>query len=87
LESGGTTGAAEQLRATTGFAIEVPDDAPRTPLPTAQQLAMLRRPADPLGIRGLDFVPTRESGTLVDEVIRREGSFIDAAIARREIQS
>ena len=48
---------------------------------------MLRRPADPLGIRGLDFVPTRESGTLVDEVIRREGSFIDAAIARREIQS
>ena len=41
---------ADDVVANTGFALEVPDQVPRTPLPSTQELRLLREEIDPRGV-------------------------------------
>ncbi|GAA0365328.1 CoA-transferase [Streptomyces blastmyceticus] len=43
---------AEELRAATGFRLDVPDHAPRTRAPTAEELRLIRDVLDPRALRG-----------------------------------
>jgi glutaconate CoA-transferase subunit A len=61
----------EELAAATGFALDVPDLAgiPVVAGPTPQQLHALRSEVDPMGIRRLEFVPSRDRTPLLDEIL------------------
>lgn len=67
----------EQLRQATGFPITLRDGVPTTTLPDADQLRRIRREIDPLGLRRLEFIPSRQRQELLISLIKAE----EAAIA------
>ncbi|MEV0266093.1 CoA-transferase [Streptomyces sp. NPDC050617] len=48
---------ADRLREATGFPLDVPDDAPRTREPTAEELRLIREVIDPRGLREREVRP------------------------------
>jgi acyl CoA:acetate/3-ketoacid CoA transferase beta subunit len=48
----------QDLRASTGFALEIPPDCPLTPAPTAEELRLIRVELDPRGL----YISTAKSG-------------------------
>ena len=64
----------DELRDTTGFDLRLTslEGIPVVPPPTTAELDALRRRVDPLGIRRLEFVPSRERGPLLESTIRAE---------------
>jgi glutaconate CoA-transferase subunit A len=56
----------------TGFDVIRSPSLDRTPPPTESELELLATEIDPLGIRHLEFVPARERGTYLAEVIAAE---------------
>ena len=40
----------EELKANTGFPLHIPNDIPTTPLPSAEELRLLREEIDPTGV-------------------------------------
>ncbi|MFN8377454.1 MAG: CoA-transferase [Anaerolineae bacterium] len=66
----------DDVRAQTGFEILVaPHFKPEAP-PTADELRALRTEIDPLGIRRLEFIPSKERAALIDELLTAEEAAI-----------
>jgi glutaconate CoA-transferase subunit A len=63
-----------ELREATGFELGIAslDGIPVVAEPTSAELDALRRRVDPLGIRKLEFVPSRERGPLLEQTIAAE---------------
>jgi glutaconate CoA-transferase subunit A len=59
----------EQIVAATGFAVRFAEDCREVLRPNAEMLRILREEIDPLGLRRLEFVASRDRGTLLDEII------------------
>jgi glutaconate CoA-transferase, subunit A len=62
----------EQFRAACGFAIDARDELRTTVAPTVEQLHLLRQQIDPLGVRKLDFVPSRDRTALIHSILASE---------------
>jgi glutaconate CoA-transferase subunit A len=64
----------DELLESTGFDLGITtlDGIPIVDAPTAAELDALRRRVDPLGIRRLEFVPSRERAPLLESTIRAE---------------
>ncbi|MGH2662957.1 MAG: CoA-transferase subunit beta [Actinomycetota bacterium] len=60
------------VRERTGFDITVPDDVTSTPLPTPEELRLLREVIDPRGLRRLELLAGRERLRLIREIIEEE---------------
>jgi glutaconate CoA-transferase, subunit A len=56
----------------TGFEFLVSPSLARTEPPSAAELELIASEIDPLGIRHLEFVPARERGALLEEIIAAE---------------
>ncbi len=61
-----------RVQAKTGFALIMPDPAPVTPPPTAEELHLLRREIDPLGVRTLETMPGRVRRQKMSEILQAE---------------
>ena len=55
----------------TGFAVEIPANCPETPVPTAQQVELIKQ-LDPQGIRFLDFMSGKERAQKLPAIIQKE---------------
>lgn len=73
-----------ELRDSTGFELDLTSIAgiPVVAQPTEEELDALRRRVDPLGIRKLEFVPSRDRGPLLDETIRAEAELATRVLGR-----
>ncbi len=60
------------IQAHTGFPLEVAEDVHETPLPSWEELQLLRQEIDPLGIRKLEALSGAERRQLLHEIIARE---------------
>lgn len=60
------------IQAHTGFPLEVAADVHETPLPSREELQLLRQEIDPLGIRKLEALSGAERRQLLHEIIARE---------------
>jgi len=64
----------EQIRAKTGFQLEVTPDVQPTPPPPASELRLLREEIDPLGIRNLESLGGAARRELLQHIIAIESS-------------
>ena len=62
----------EKVQKKTGFPIEVSPDLTETPLPTAEELRLLREEIDPLGIRRLETLSGGARKRLLREILEKE---------------
>lgn len=62
------------IQAHTGFPLEVADDLHETPLPSMDELRLLRQEIDPLSIRKLESLSGAERRQLLREIIASEAS-------------
>ncbi len=62
---------ADDVVKNTGFPVEVPPDCPVTPLPTLQELELIRQ-IDPQGIRFLDFMSAKERAGKLPAILEAE---------------
>jgi glutaconate CoA-transferase subunit A len=67
----------KEVQAATGFPLRRSPDIAQTPRPTGEELSLIRREVDPLGMRRLEFVAGKERGPLLAALIGGE----EAAIA------
>jgi glutaconate CoA-transferase subunit A len=61
-----------QVVAATGFEVVFAEGCATVTLPTAEELWLLRRQIDPLGLRRLEFVSAKERTPLLEEIIARD---------------
>lgn len=61
--------AAEEVEAATCFEVEIPSSTPTTPLPSAEELRLLREEIDPLGLRRLELVSGPARYRLIREML------------------
>ncbi len=61
-----------QVQSHTGFELEIAPDAGPTPLPTEEELRLLREEIDPLGIRRLESLSGAERRQLLHDILKRE---------------
>ena len=73
--------AREEIQRQTGFAVAFAADCSEMPPPTADELRVLRRDIDPLGLRRLEFVGARDRTALIREIITRDRATLDRLIA------
>ena len=66
----------EQVRAATGFDVELAQDWRYTEAPTDRELAVLREEVDPLGVRRIEFVPAKESAPLLEKIFEVEAELL-----------
>jgi glutaconate CoA-transferase subunit A len=73
-----------ELRDATGFELGIGSlqGVPVVPAPMAAELDTLRRRVDPLGIRKLEFVPSRDRGPLLEATIRAEAELASRVLGR-----
>jgi glutaconate CoA-transferase subunit A len=73
-----------ELRDATGFELGIGSlqGVSVVPAPTAAELDTLRRRVDPLGIRKLEFVPSRDRGPLLEATIRAEAELASRVLGR-----
>lgn len=62
----------ERIQAKTGFEILISPDVHETPLPGKEELHLLRKEIDPLGIRRLELLSGPERRELLRTIINRE---------------
>jgi hypothetical protein len=62
----------EQIRAHTGFTLEITPDVDLTPAPTSEELGLLREEIDPLNIRRLELLSGAARRQLLHEIIDHE---------------
>jgi len=63
----------ERIQAKTGFALDIAPDVGETPLPTDEELRLLREEIDPLGVRRLETLAGTARRDLLREILQREG--------------
>jgi glutaconate CoA-transferase subunit B len=61
-----------RIQARTGFELEIAPDVHETPLPTAEEIRLLRQEIDPLGIRRLEALSGAERRRLLHEIVSIE---------------
>jgi acyl CoA:acetate/3-ketoacid CoA transferase beta subunit len=66
----------EQVRSHTGFDLEIAPDLQETPLPTSEELRLLREEIDPLGIRRLELLSGSARRQLLHQIIQIETSTV-----------
>ncbi|MGH9041400.1 MAG: CoA-transferase [Acidimicrobiia bacterium] len=71
--------AIDDVVAATGFPLDVPEDVPATPEPTATQLGLLRERIDPLGTVRIDFVPGKERLAYIKGLLDTEWAQVTGA--------
>jgi glutaconate CoA-transferase subunit A len=71
----------DQVEKQTGFRVKVSRSLRETPMPTPEQLRVLRDEVDPLGLRRLEFVPSRERAALLRDIIAWEEHLIERTAA------
>jgi len=73
-----------ELQDSTGFELGIDslEEIPVVSAPTTAELDALRRRVDPLGIRKLEFVPSRDRGPLLEETIRAEAELAARVLGR-----
>lgn len=71
----------EEVKAETGFEILLSKHYHVTEPPTPEELHLLRTEIDPLGIRRLEFIPSRDRAALIDELLTSEESAIRELIS------
>jgi glutaconate CoA-transferase, subunit B len=64
----------ELIQKKTGFALEIAPDLQETPLPTEDELRLLREVIDPLGVRRLEMLGGGARKDLLREILRRENA-------------
>lgn len=64
----------------TGFELDVPDEVPGTPVPTEEQLRLLRDRIDPYGTVKFDFLPGKERMSYLKEILDAEWERAAAAV-------
>jgi len=64
----------DRIRAKTGFDLPLAPNISETPLPTAQEIWLLRNEIDPLGIRRLELLSGAERRVLLHEIIDKEST-------------
>jgi glutaconate CoA-transferase subunit A len=74
----------EDVQAATGFPLRVSRDLQETPAPTPDELHLIRREVDPLGMRRLEFVAGKERGPLLAALIASEEAAIAEMAQRRD---
>lgn len=62
----------ERIQARTGFTLEIAPDVHDTPLPTDEELYLLREEIDPLGIRNLESMSGSSRRELLQTIIAQE---------------
>jgi glutaconate CoA-transferase, subunit B len=62
----------DQIRSHTGFDLEIAPDLDQTPVPTIEDLKLLREDIDPLGIRRLELLSGATRRQLLHEIISSE---------------
>ncbi len=62
----------EQIQAHTGFPLVISPNFSETPLPTEEELRILRQEIDPLGIRRLELFSGAERRQLLHDILRQE---------------
>ncbi len=75
-------GSLQAVHEATGFAIRVASDLEETVPPTEEELELIRREIDPLGMRRLEFVAGKERGPLLTALIESEEAAIAEMIGR-----
>ena len=75
-------GTPEAVQEATGFPLRVSSALGETALPTHEELALIRREIDPLGMRRLEFVAGKERGPLLTALIESEEAAIAEMIGR-----
>jgi glutaconate CoA-transferase subunit B len=63
---------AAQVVENTGFEVEVPRHIPVTPVPTPEQVGLLRERIDPFGTIRFDFMDARERKETIRSILQRE---------------
>jgi glutaconate CoA-transferase, subunit A len=71
----------ENVRTQTSGHFLITEPVPPTPVPTENELRLIREEVDPFGVRQLEFVPGRERFGLIQRVLEAEAGFV------RELQS
>ncbi|MGE3798935.1 MAG: CoA-transferase [Thermomicrobiales bacterium] len=66
----------DEVQENTGFALKRNGETPVTPTPSAEQLRILRREIDPLGMRSVEFVAGKERGPLLMSLIEAEEALV-----------
>ncbi|CAN5483947.1 hypothetical protein BH09VER1_BH09VER1_55250 [soil metagenome] len=66
----------EKVRAETGFPFPLASDFGTTLPPTEEELRLLRAEVDPLGIRRLEFIPSKDRAALLEELLSSEDAVI-----------
>jgi glutaconate CoA-transferase subunit A len=66
----------EEAQAATGFPLRLSPSLTETPSPTREELLLIRREVDPLGMRRLEFVAGKERGPLLAALIESEEAAI-----------
>ena len=68
----------DEVQKNTGFTLRVSPTIGETALPTPQELRILRREIDPLGMRHVEFVAGKERGPLLMSLIEAEEAAVRA---------
>jgi glutaconate CoA-transferase subunit A len=68
----------ERVREATGFAVRFDEDCREVATPDSETLDVLRRRIDPLGLRRLEFVASKERGALIAEILAADRAVVEA---------
>jgi glutaconate CoA-transferase subunit A len=74
----------DAVQGATGFTLRLAPDVQVTPAPAPDELRLIRREVDPLGMRRLEFVAGKERGPLLAALIASEEAAIDEVAMRRD---
>lgn len=70
----------DELQDATGWLVRRAERVATTAVPTAKELRVIREELDPLGVRRLEFVPSAERATLIDELLDSEEQALRRAV-------
>jgi glutaconate CoA-transferase subunit A len=73
----------DTIVAETGFEVIFSAICGTLELPTSEELRVLRREIDPMGLRRLEFVGARDRGSLLDEILARDAAGTARIVSRR----
>ena len=64
----------ERIQAKTGFELEIAPDVHETPVPTDEEIRLLREEIDPLGVRKLEMLGGSARKDLLREILTQENA-------------
>ena len=67
----------DQMQENVGFPLSIEADIARTEPPRPEELSLIRGEIDPLGVRRLEFTPSKDRMGLIYELLRGEEAALD----------